>query len=126
MPAPNNPLVGEIALHPLNLYLIAGNGPSNTMCMFVVVAENKYEAFDLYRDVKFYRKQDGSEIYHFSPYERDYLKIESTEIIPLGEAHPFVPKGVIYNLETFCDKLPDTFIVPEEPLPPQSRETNGT
>lgn len=98
----------------LNLYLIAASGPSNPMCMFVVVAENKYEAFDLYKNLKFYKKQDGSEIFHFSPYERDYMKIESSEIIPLGQAHGFVPKGVIYNLESFTDNLPDTFTVPEE------------
>lgn len=109
----------------MHLYLISALGPANPMCMFTVVAENKYEAFELYRNVTFYKKQDGSEIYHFSPQERGYMQIESAEIIPLGEAHGFVPKGVIYNLESFVDNLPDTFTVPEEPKYPL-QEKNGT
>ena len=78
-----------------------------------VVAENKYEAFELYRNVKFV-KSDGREIFHFSPYERDDLRMDSSEIIPLGEAYDFVPKGVIYNLDMFVEALPHTFTVPQE------------
>lgn len=52
------------------------------------------------------------------------MKIESAEIIPLGEAFGFVPKGVIYNLESFVENLPDTFTVPEEPVP-TAQEKNG-
>lgn len=100
----------------MHLYLISAFGPANQMCMFTVIAENKYEAFDLYKNAKF-TKKDGSEIFHFNPYERDYMKIESAEIIPLGKAFGFVPKGVIYNLESFVENLPDTFTVPEEPVP---------
>ena len=40
--------------------------------------------------------------------------MDSSEIIPLGEAYDFVPKGVIYNLDMFVEALPHTFTVPQE------------
>lgn len=91
----------------MNLYLVA----APKLCMFVVVAESKWEAYQLYRNLQL-PGADGKMINHFNSIERERMQIVEMDIIPLGQALQFVPKGVIADRDLFMDSLPETFVVP--------------
>ncbi len=94
----------------MNLYLVG----ARNLCMFVVVAGDRWEAFRMYQDLEIPR-EDGTKVHHFNQIERERMTLEDTEVYPLGLANIYVPKGVIWSMEDFTSKLPMTFVVDEEP-----------